>query len=71
MSSKLTGIGHLRVIRALRKAGFEIAREGKHVILRKENQFLSVPRHNPIKRFTLEGFIKDAGLSVKEFKKLL
>ncbi|QII12416.1 hypothetical protein KsCSTR_30370 [Candidatus Kuenenia stuttgartiensis] len=32
---------------------------------------LTVPTHNPIKRFTLSHIIKQAHLSVYEFKRLL
>jgi len=32
---------------------------------------LTIPRGNPIDAFTLGGIIKDAGLTVEEFKKLL
>ena len=31
----------------------------------------TIPRANPINAFTIAGIVKDAGLSIKEFKKLL
>ncbi len=68
---KLAGVNHLQAIRALEKLGYEVARQGKHVVMTKENRIITVPRHNPINAFTMGGIIKDAGMSVAEFKRLL
>jgi hypothetical protein len=32
---------------------------------------ITIPRHNPVNRWTLGGIIKEAGLSVDEFRKLI
>jgi hypothetical protein len=32
---------------------------------------ITIPRANPINAFTMAGIVKDAGLSTREFKKLL
>jgi hypothetical protein len=32
---------------------------------------VTIPRHNPIKAFTLGGIVQDAGLTAEEFRKLL
>jgi len=32
---------------------------------------ITIPRANPINAFTMAGIVKDAGLSIKDFKKLL
>jgi len=32
---------------------------------------ITIPRENPLNAFTLAGLVRDAGLSIKEFKKLL
>ena len=32
---------------------------------------LTLPRHNPIKAFTMGGLVRDAGLTVEEFRELL
>jgi hypothetical protein len=34
-------------------------------------RILTVPRHNPVNAFTMGGIVRDAGLSVDEFRKLL
>ena len=68
---KLPGINHLAAIRAFEKAGFRIERQGKHVTMSDGKHILTIPRHNPIQAFTMAGIIKDAGLTIDAFKKLL
>ena len=68
---KLPGVQHLQAVRALQKAGFRIAREGKHVVMTDGRRILVVPRNNPINAFTMGGIVRDAGLTIEEFKKLL
>ena len=68
---KLPGVQHLQAIRALQKAGFRIAREGKHVVMTDGQRILTVPRNNPINAFTMGGIVRDAGLTIEDFKKLL
>jgi hypothetical protein len=34
-------------------------------------RFLTVPRHNPVNAFTMAGLVRDAGLTIDEFKKRL
>ena len=46
-------------------------REGKHISMAKDNRIIIIPRNNPINAFTMGGIIKDAGLTIEEFKKLL
>jgi predicted RNA binding protein YcfA (HicA-like mRNA interferase family) len=68
---KLPGVPHLQAVRALQKAGFRIAREGKHIVMSDGRRILTIPRNNPINAFTMGGIIRDAGLTIEEFKKLL
>lgn len=68
---RLPGINHQDAIRALLKAGFRIARQGKHAILTDGERIVTVPRHNPVNAFTMGGIVRDAGLSIEEFKALL
>ncbi len=65
---KIPGINHLDAVRALEKAGFRIIRQGKHIVMSNGERMLTIPRHNPIKAFTMGGIVKDAGLSVDQFK---
>ncbi len=42
---KVPGVNHRRAIRALEKAGFRVAREGrKHVVMSDGQRFLTIPR---------------------------
>jgi len=34
-------------------------------------RFLTIPRHNPVHAFTMGGIVRDAGLTVEAFKRLL
>ncbi len=68
---RIPGVNHLDAVRALEKAGFAIIRQGKHIVMSDGTRQVTLPRHNPIKAFTLGGIAKDAGLTVEEFRKLL
>ncbi|MBZ0202738.1 MAG: type II toxin-antitoxin system HicA family toxin [Ignavibacteria bacterium] len=68
---KLPGINHLRAVKAFEKAGFSIARQGKHVTMTNGVRILTIPRANPINAFTMGGIVRDSGLSIEEFRKLL
>jgi predicted RNA binding protein YcfA (HicA-like mRNA interferase family) len=67
----LAGIPHLQAVKALEKAGFRVARQGKHVVLSDGIRIVTVPRSNPINAFTMGGIIRDAGLTIDQFRKLL
>jgi predicted RNA binding protein YcfA (HicA-like mRNA interferase family) len=45
---KLSGVNHLRAVRALEKAGFKIVNQGKHIVMSDGSRLLTIPRHNPI-----------------------
>ena len=68
---KLPGVNHLDAVRALEKAGFRIARQGKHIVMTDGVRILTVPRNNPVNAFTMGGIVRDAGLTVEGFRKLL
>jgi predicted RNA binding protein YcfA (HicA-like mRNA interferase family) len=68
---KIPGVNHLDAVRALEKAGFRIIRQGKHIVVSDGVRILTIPRHNPVNAYTMGGIVRDAGLSVEEFKKLL
>lgn len=67
---KLSGVNHLQAVKALEKAGFHIARQGKHIVMSNDIRIVTIPRHNPVNAFTMGGIIRDAGLTIEEFKKL-
>ncbi len=72
--SKLPRISGRECVKALVKVGFYLKRqEGSHMILRRDNPFAQtvVPDHTELDRGTLRAIIRQAGLSVDEFVKLL
>ncbi len=68
---KLPGVTHQRAVKALKKAGFHFARQGKHITMTNGERIITIPRSNPINSFTMAGIVKDAGLHIEEFKKYL
>lgn len=68
---RFPGVSQKAAERALRKAGFEIIRQGKHITLSDGVKIIQLPRHNPINSFTMGKIVQDAGLTPDEFKKLL
>ena len=68
---KFPGVNHQQAIVALEKAGFWIARQGKHVTMTNGERVITIPRANPTNAFTMAGIVEDAGLNIKEFKKYL
>jgi predicted RNA binding protein YcfA (HicA-like mRNA interferase family) len=69
--AKLPGVSHRRAVRAFKKARFWVVREGKHISMTDGERIIVIPRANPINAFTMGGIIKDAGMTVEEFKRLL
>ena len=68
---KIPGINHLVAVRAFEKTGFTIVRQGKHIVMSNGTRILTIPRHNPVNAFTLGGIVRDAGLTVEQFRELL
>ncbi|MCE7961058.1 MAG: type II toxin-antitoxin system HicA family toxin [Acidobacteria bacterium ACB1] len=55
----------------MEKAGFWIARQGGHIVMTNGERIITIPRHNPVNALTMGGIVRDAGLTVEEFRKLL
>ena len=69
---KLPGVNHRQAVRALKKSGFIVVREGrKHIVMSDGIHFITIPRNNPVNAYTMAGIIKDSGMTVEEFKKML
>ena len=69
--ARMPGVNHLDAVRVLEKAGFAVIRQGKHIVMSDGTRQVTLPRHNPIKAFTMGGIIRDAGLTVASFRNLL
>ena len=68
---KLPGLNHLRAVKALQKSGFRIDRQSKHIFMSKGERRVVVPRNNPIDAYTMAAIVRDAGLSIEDFRELL
>ena len=68
---RIAGVNHQDAVRALQKAGFRVARQGKHIVMSDGVRIVTVPRHNPVNPFTMGGIVRDAGLSEDQFRELL
>ena len=68
---KLSGVSHQRAVKAFQKAGFKVVRQGRYISMTNGERIIIIPRADPKNLFTMAGIIKDAGLDIEEFKKLL
>ncbi|MCC7352581.1 MAG: type II toxin-antitoxin system HicA family toxin [Anaerolineae bacterium] len=76
MSEKLPRVNCQELIQALKRAGFEEQRQrGSHLHLRRrsDNKRVTVPVHKgrPIPIGTLRAILRDADISIDEFRALL
>lgn len=74
MSARLPVVSGRQLIRALEQVGWEVIRQrGSHVRLKHPNRsnFLVVPLHRELKKGTLNGILKDAGVDREELARLL
>jgi predicted RNA binding protein YcfA (HicA-like mRNA interferase family) len=69
--SKLPGVNHKRAVKAFEKSGFWVARKRKYITMTNGVRIITIPRSNPVDAYTMAGIIKDAGMTVKEFKEVL
>ncbi len=68
---KLPGISNRQAIVAFEKIGFRVVRQRKHTVMTDGKRIIVIPQANPINAFTMAGIIRDAGLTIEQFKKLL
>jgi predicted RNA binding protein YcfA (HicA-like mRNA interferase family) len=66
-----TDLSAERVVRALRRVGFEVIHQGKHIGLSDGFHRVTVPRHTRVNPYTLRAIIRHAGLTDQAFKELL
>lgn len=73
--SALPVVSGREVVKALGKIGYVLDRQrGSHMILRQQtppHRRLAVPDHKEVAKGTLRAIIRQAGLTVEEFKNLL
>ena len=68
---KIPGIDHSRAVKAFQRAGFEIIRQSGHIVMSDGLRTIVIPRAKPIHAVTMFGIVRDAGLTVEQFRKLL
>lgn len=72
---KLPVVSGVDVVKALAKVGYELDHQtGSHMILRRKEAphlRITVPNHREIAKGTLRAIIRDSGLTVEEFVRLL
>jgi predicted RNA binding protein YcfA (HicA-like mRNA interferase family) len=74
VSERLPVVSGARLVRVLEQVGWEVVRQrGSHVRLKHSDRstFLVVPLHRELKRGTLSGILRDAGLEREELRRLL
>lgn len=72
---KLPVVSGAGAIKAFQKAGYKVDEQhGSHIILRRSeppHRRLSVPNHGELANGTLRSLIREAGLTVEEFARLV
>ena len=71
--SKIPHLKPERVVRAIKRAGFEVREGAKHTAVIKNDQIVTmIPRGGKVlKKGTLSGIIKDLGMTLDEFLSFL
>jgi predicted RNA binding protein YcfA (HicA-like mRNA interferase family) len=66
---KLPCVSGARVVKALKRLGFERRRQrGSHVVLRRGSTVCVVPLHREVDQGTLRGVLRQAGVTTEEFE---
>jgi len=69
---KFPGLSGADLVRALEKLGFQKVRQtGSHLVLRKGTDGCVVPNHRELKVGTVNGILKQAGISAEELREVL
>jgi predicted RNA binding protein YcfA (HicA-like mRNA interferase family) len=74
VSAGLPVVSGQRLVKALERAGWEVARQrGSHVRMKHPDRRISltVPLHRELKRGTLSGILNDAGVDADQLRRLL
>jgi hypothetical protein len=48
-----------------------VIRQSGHIVISDGRRTVTIPRHNPVNAFTMFGIVRDAGLTVEQFRELL
>jgi predicted RNA binding protein YcfA (HicA-like mRNA interferase family) len=65
---KLPHLSGAQVVHALERLGFKAVRQrGSHIVMRSDGRGCVVPNHRQVKLGTLNGVLKQAGVSADDF----
>jgi len=68
---KLPGINHLQAVKAFERAGFEIIRQSGHIVMSDGRATIVIPQNNPVNAITMFRIVRDSGLTLEQFRKLI
>ena len=69
---RLLPVSGKQMVKVFLRIGFQLERQkGSHIVMSKGNAILVIPNHKTVAKGTERELIKDAGLTVEEFNKLL
>ena len=69
---KFPGLSGADVVRALQRLGFvQIRQSGSHILMRRAQRGCVVPNHRELKVGTVNGILRQAGISPDEFASVL
>ena len=69
---KFPGLSGAEIVRALEKLGFVVARQsGSHIVMKRDGPGCVVPNHKEVQIGTINGVLRQAGVSAQEFSKAL
>ena len=67
---RIAGVDHQRAVNALEKAGFRFVRQGSHITMSDGVRLVQLPRQDPINSIMVGKIVRDAGLTVEQFREL-
>jgi predicted RNA binding protein YcfA (HicA-like mRNA interferase family) len=70
-TNQIPGIEYRAAIAALEDAGFWVLRDAVHVVMTNGTRILTIPRNDPVHAITMDGIVRDAGLTPEQFRQLL
>ena len=69
---KFPELSGAEIVRALEILGFVVTRQsGSHIVMKREEQGCVVPNHKEVKIGTVNGVLRQAGVSTQEFSNAL
>ena len=72
IGNRLLPVSGTQMVKVFRKIGFQVDRQrGSHIVMSRDDIILVIPNHKTVAKGTERELIKDAGLTIGEFNRLL